>query len=99
MDIFGIGPLELFLIIVLALIVFGPGKIPEIARQLGRTVREFKKASSALTHDFKDEFEKELNAEPARSKDAAGTSVQKEGQPTSILISHDNGETHDGSQN
>ena len=75
MDFFGIGPMELLLIIILGLIVFGPGKIPEVARQLGRTVREFKKASSSLTRDFKDEFEKELNSEPVQSKETTGEKV------------------------
>jgi len=72
MDFFSVGPMELFLILILALIVFGPGKLTELARQLGRTVREFRKASSELTHDFKEEFEKELNSEPAKPKEVSG---------------------------
>ncbi len=49
MDFFGIGPWEILLILVLALIIMGPGKIPEIARTLGRTIRAIKKASADLT--------------------------------------------------
>jgi sec-independent protein translocase protein TatA len=45
----GIGIWEIVLIIVVALIVLGPGKIPEIARKLGQAVRAIRKASADLT--------------------------------------------------
>ncbi len=60
MDFFGIGWEELLLIFVIAVFIFGPGKIPEFARTLGKIVREINKYSSALTRDFKEEFEKGL---------------------------------------
>ncbi len=99
MDFFSVGPMELFLILILALIVFGPGKLPELARQLGRTVREFRKASSELTHDFKEEFEKELNSEPAKPKEVSGGNGAGEGKSESILIKADGSESHDANQN
>ena len=46
---FGIGFPELILILIVGLIVFGPGKLPEAGRALGKGLREFKKAQSALT--------------------------------------------------
>ena len=46
---FGIGVPELILILVVGLIVFGPGKLPEMGRSLGKGIREFRKASNALT--------------------------------------------------
>lgn len=46
---FGIGVPELILILVVGLIVFGPGKLPEMGRSLGKGLREFRKASNALT--------------------------------------------------
>lgn len=60
MDLFGIGWEELLLILVIAVFVFGPGKIPDFARTLGKIVREVNKYSTALTKDFKEEFEKGL---------------------------------------
>jgi sec-independent protein translocase protein TatB len=45
---FGIGMPELILIAVVALIVLGPKKLPDLAKSLGRAVREFKKATSEL---------------------------------------------------
>lgn len=44
-----IGAPELIIIAVIALIIFGPGKLPEVAQSLGRGVREFRKAASDVT--------------------------------------------------
>lgn len=41
---FGLGAPELLLILVIALVVFGPGKLPTIGRALGKSLREFKEA-------------------------------------------------------
>ena len=45
---FGIGMPELILILAIALIVIGPKKLPDLAKSLGRAMREFKKATSEL---------------------------------------------------
>ncbi len=45
---FGIGIPELILILIVGLIVFGPGKLPEVGRAVGKGLREFRKASSAF---------------------------------------------------
>ena len=41
---FGLGAPELLLILIIALVVFGPGKLPTIGRALGKSLREFKEA-------------------------------------------------------
>jgi len=43
---FNIGPFELLIVLILALLVLGPGKLPEVGSALGRTIREFRKAST-----------------------------------------------------
>ncbi|MBI3750986.1 MAG: twin-arginine translocase TatA/TatE family subunit [Chloroflexi bacterium] len=48
-----IGAPELIIIVVIALIIFGPGKLPEVAQSLGRGVREFRKAASDVTEATK----------------------------------------------
>ena len=48
MDFFGIGFGEVLLILMLALIIWGPRRLPEIARTLGRTVRALRKATQRL---------------------------------------------------
>lgn len=63
MEFFGVGAGELLLILVLALIIWGPGKLPEITRTLGRATRVLKKA----THDFTTEVTKEIDREEKAS--------------------------------
>jgi sec-independent protein translocase protein TatA len=43
---FNIGPGELILVLVIALVVIGPGKLPEVGSALGKSIREFRKAST-----------------------------------------------------
>lgn len=54
-----IGTTELLLILVVALILFGPRKLPQLSRQLGKSLSEFKRASE----DFKRTWEKEVDME------------------------------------
>ena len=76
MDFLGIGPGELLLILIIALIVFGPGKIVEVSRQLGKTVRAFRKASSELTAQVTKELEsEEKDHSPVKVSDETERSV------------------------
>jgi TatA/E family protein of Tat protein translocase len=59
------GP-ELFLILVVALIVFGPRKLPEIGKSLGRMMNEFKKASNEFRQTLEDEVEADKRREATR---------------------------------
>ena len=54
-----IGVPGLILILIVALIVFGPKKLPEIGRAFGQTLREFKKSTRELTSDVMDDMEDE----------------------------------------
>ncbi len=55
---FNISPLEIIVLLVIALIVFGPQRLPEMARSVGRGMREFR---TALTSDRRDEEEDEVD--------------------------------------
>ena len=46
---FNIGAPELIIILIIALIVLGPGKLPDVAQSLGKSVREFRKAISDVS--------------------------------------------------
>jgi TatA/E family protein of Tat protein translocase len=51
-----IGPLEILVIFIVALVVFGPSKLPQIGRQVGRGVREFRKFQASVRDDIEDAF-------------------------------------------
>lgn len=55
MNIFGIGLPEMALIFIVALLVFGPKKLPEIGRSLGKAIRGFQDASKEFENEFKRE--------------------------------------------
>lgn len=84
---FGIGMPEMLVILALALIVIGPKKLPDLAKSLGRAMREFKKATNELKetiqleselsdvkdtfNDFSDDVKKAVDTKP----DSAGKKV------------------------
>jgi TatA/E family protein of Tat protein translocase len=73
MNIFGMGPLEILLIMVIALIVFGPAKLPEIMGQIGRAIAEFRRTTSSLSEEFNRTIQAELNETRALVDDTKST--------------------------
>ncbi len=74
MDIFGLGPMEILLILIIGLLIFGPEKLPKIGRDLGKALRAFRKASSDLTNEVTRELEsKELENEIKSKQEAQKT--------------------------
>ncbi len=67
-----IGMPELIVILVIALIIFGPRKLPELGRSLGRSLGEFKRASNEL----KSTLEEEIRVEEQKEKAAATKAEQ-----------------------
>jgi sec-independent protein translocase protein TatA len=90
-----IGPMELILIFVVALLVFGPKKLPEIGRSVGKAIREFKKTSEEIKSRIEEEIEasevkdvaKTLETEAKEIKDNLNKELDKhdaeEGQKVS----------------
>ena len=58
-----IGMPELVIILVIALIIFGPRKLPELGRSLGKSIGEFKRASNELRHTLDEEIRVEEQKE------------------------------------
>lgn len=56
MNFFGIGLPELLVILAVALLIFGPKKLPEIGRSLGKAIRGFQDASKEFENEFKREI-------------------------------------------
>jgi sec-independent protein translocase protein TatA len=66
-----IGMPELIIILVIALIIFGPRKLPELGRSLGRSINEFKKASNEL----RSTLEEEIRVEEQRDRVSAAAAA------------------------
>jgi sec-independent protein translocase protein TatA len=63
---FGLQPTHLIIIVIVALIVFGPSRLPEIGRALGKTIREFQTATKEASQGFSEEVQK--SAEPKKEE-------------------------------
>jgi TatA/E family protein of Tat protein translocase len=60
---FGLQPLHLVVILIVALLIFGPSRLPELGKALGKTLREFQSATKEATQSLQEEIQK-----PAESK-------------------------------
>ena len=64
---FGVGMPELLVILVVALLVLGPKKLPEIARSLGRGMAEFRRASNEFTRTLSASIDEPPPAQPLKN--------------------------------
>ena len=55
---FNISPLEIVVLLVIALVVLGPQRLPEMARSLGKGMREFRAALTSDSHDDEDDLDR-----------------------------------------
>ena len=63
---FGIGAGEFIVILIVGLIVFGPSKLPEVGRAIGKGLREFRKAQAALSATLNEPLEPEKKSAPTQ---------------------------------
>ncbi len=76
-----IGPLEIIVVLIIALVVFGPKRLPELGNSLGRGIREFKES---VTGENKDDDEEDVKAISATQATAAPTAERAESE-----VAHD----------
>ena len=83
-----LGPAEILVILVIALLVFGPNKMPEIARQVGRGMREFRRVQQHLSGELRDvvsEFDtKATEPDAADVPDVADVADRSHGAVTAV---------------
>jgi len=64
-----LGGWELIIILVVVLVIFGPKRLPEMGRSLGKAIREFKSAGKEVQKEFTDSIDTETNANKSVNKD------------------------------
>ena len=75
MNVFGIGTMELLVILLVAFIALGPGKTMEVARTIGRMAREARRTFTDIM-DAASVSDSDLNSRPGRAEPPAGTPAQ-----------------------
>lgn len=78
-----LGPLELGIILVIVIMIFGVGRLPEVGGAVGKTIKEFRrnmggsdeKKEANLLEDDEDNFEDDVDGEVAREKNASSSSA------------------------
>ena len=73
MNIFGVGLPEVTVILILALLIFGPKKLPELGKQLGKTLKSLKKASNEFQNEIDQVINEEDKEEPPKSIEISQT--------------------------
>ncbi len=74
---FGIQPIHIIIILIVALLIFGPSRLPELGRNLGKGLNEFRRGTREMTQSFTDEFVKtgDSNSTPPQPVQSAPASM------------------------
>ena len=78
-----IGPLEIIVILIIALVVFGPKRLPELGRSMGKGLREFKGSVTGEHDDDDDDDDKDLRLERSQAEAKAQSVESVEGEVVS----------------
>jgi len=79
-----IGPMELFIILVIVLVIFGAKRVPEIGASFGKGIREFKRSLSDVDRSIK-EPERDAHAEQLNAGDLAKREEDKTSEPRRLI--------------
>ena len=79
-----VGPLELVLVLIIALIVLGPARLPEVARSVGRGMREFRSALASQAGDDEDEEDDEDDEIPDVDEEPPALPTAPPGSPEDL---------------
>jgi len=81
---FGLQPTHLIIIAVVALIIFGPSRLPEIGRAFGKTLKEFQSATKEATQGFSEEVTKPV--EVKKEEPVAQVACKNCGKPVNVGV-------------
>src|SRR5687767_5686638 len=88
-----IGMPEMVIIAVIALIIFGPRKLPELGKSLGKSIAEFKRASNELKNTLEEEIRTEELQEARKSAQIPPTAATPPSTPAPVATTPPEGET------
>ncbi len=74
---FGIQPIHIIIVAIVALLIFGPARLPEIGRGVGRAITEFRRGAKEMGGSFMEELNQPVdpNGEPQRAPDGVAAAV------------------------
>ncbi len=78
---FGLQPWHLIVIVIVALVIFGPSRLPEIGRGLGKALNEFRKGTKEMTEGFRDEVTRPNVDQPVSPAMPAAQMTAPQSQP------------------
>jgi len=93
MDIFGIGPMELLVILILALIVLGPRQLPVAGRKLGRLMRDLRRMWIEVSTEFSRELSMDEAMDDMRTVTDTINSIRHPPSPTALLLKEASGDS------
>jgi sec-independent protein translocase protein TatA len=88
-----IGMPEMVVIAVIALIIFGPRKLPELGKSLGKSIAEFKRASNELKNTLEEEIRTEELQDARKSAQIPPTAATPPASPAPVATTAPEGET------
>src|SRR5581483_9588686 len=80
MNLFGVGPTEIFVVLIVILVLFGPDKLPEMARKIGGASRELRGSLDAINEQMNNALEASMEIDKARMTPPAPDTVQSESE-------------------
>ena len=85
---FNIGPMELIVILLVALVIVGPKRLPEVGRSIGKSLRELRRATDEVKYSFEaslddDEREADGDVAPHATEEPSGNGAEPVARPSS----------------
>jgi len=79
---FNVGPMELIVILLVALLIVGPKRLPDVGRSIGRSLREFRRATEEVRYSFESSLDDEGHDETVDAGDATEDTSADGAEPT-----------------